>query len=549
MVVEKTDRAVVTVAIGDAYTGILSLSGQTMRRYSERVGADYLPITDMGMMNGDGFSAHWAKFNIYNLLKTYNRILFLDVDTIIRDDCPDLFDMVPDTKIGAFNEGAFSPRAPLLNAGSKVYNISIKGPNKNRGIYYNTGVMVLSRKFRNLFHPPREYIKFDGDYGEQTFLNLRILNMRIEMEDLSFTYNRMTMMDKVTGHDRLASYIIHYAGCPDPRTLFMVMSKDLADWKKDSPHYNYRHRIAISCTGGLGDQIGAEPAIRFMKRELYPNDIVYVKSPFPGVVDHLKGEVELVGEGTNIGDKAIAEFRTSPVEEDPTDEIPRFLSHPLIHPTDFASLALFRYSLPDKYKRVQLEVPDWAVEEVTSVTGTDDLSDTVIVHPGRGWKSKTFPKEWWSEIVQGILDRGKKVALIGKYLSDKQGYEDIECPDGCYDLRDMLTLKGMFAAIKMIPILVTNDSAPLHAAGAFDNWLIFIPTCKHPDYLVPYRDVNNKWYKTKALYKKLTCSVIDTSPTCHGQTYRPSTIDTVVGDILDYLPDPSEVVNAVFECD
>jgi ADP-heptose:LPS heptosyltransferase len=549
MVVKETDRAIVTVAIGDAYSSILRVSGDTMKRYADKVGADFIPITDMGIMGGNGFSPHWSKFNIYDLFKKYSRILFLDSDIIIRDDCIDLFDKVPDTKIGLFNEGAFSFRLPLLTAGSKAYNISIARNNSNPGTYYNTGVMVLSRKFRNLFHPPREHVEFEADYGEQTFINLRVRSMGISVKDIGYRYNRMTLMDKVTGEDRLSSSIIHYAGCPDIPTLHMVMSKDLNSWCKDSPNYAYQRRILINCTGGLGDQISAEPAIRHMKRVLYPNDIIYVKTVFPEIVDHLSEEVIIVNDATTVEDKAISEFKTSPVEDDPTDEISKFLSHPLIHPVDFASLALFRYSLPDNDKKVQLSVPDWAVDEVVGITGTSDLSDTVLVHPGKGWKSKTFPREWWEKIIQGIIAGGKRVGLLGKYLGEKQGYEDVMCPDGCYDFRDMLTLKGMFAAIRMAPVLLTNDSAPLHAAGAFNNWIIFIPTCKHPDYLIPFRDPNNRGYKAKALYKKLTCSVIDTSPTCHGESKVPSTIDVVEGDILDYLPDPEEVITAILECD
>jgi ADP-heptose:LPS heptosyltransferase len=549
MVINKKDKAVVTVAIGDAYAAILDLSSRTMQHYARKIGADFVPITDMGIVGRNGFSPHWAKFNLYELFKTYSRIIYFDSDIIVREDCPDLFEMVPDTKIGAFNEGAFAPRFPILKSASEVYNISLKDPKNYVGTYFNTGVMVLSRKFRNLFHPPQEHIEFEGDYGEQTFLNLRMQAMGIDVQDIGFQFNRMTLMDKATGYDRLGSYILHYAGCPDPRTLMMVMSKDLSEWTNDAPNFDYKHRILVNCAGGLGDQIAAEPAIRFMKRNIYPNDIMYVRTPFKEVLDHLEGEIEFVTGKTNVGDKAVADFRTSPVEEDKSDEIPRFLSHPLIHPTDFASLALFRYQLPDKDKRIQLNVPQWAIDEVLGLIDADDIPNTVLIHPGKGWPSKTFPKEWWGSIIEGLMAEGKKVAIIGKYLSDLQGYEDLDCPEGCYDLRDMLTMKGMFAAIKLAPVLVTNDSAPLHAAGAFDNWIIMIPTCKHPDYLAPYRDPNNKWYKAKALYKKLTCSEIDTAPTAYGQSNRIATIDVVQGDILDYLPEPEDVVSAVIECD
>ena len=64
-----------------------------------------------------------------------------------------------------------------------------------------------------------------------------------------------------------------------------------------------------------------------------------------------------------------------------------------------------------------------------------------------------------------------------------------------------------------------------------------IPTCKHPDHTLPWR-FGYKYYKSKAVYHKLTCDHLDSSPT----RLESQTIDKVPGDILDFLPDPEEVV-------
>jgi ADP-heptose:LPS heptosyltransferase len=101
----------------------------------------------------------------------------------------------------------------------------------------------------------------------------------------------------------------------------------------------------------------------------------------------------------------------------------------------------------------------------------------------------------------------------------------------------MLSLHELMAIIDMCPTLVSNDSAPIHIAGAFDNNIILIPTCKHPDHLLPWRN-GSKYYKAKAFYKKLMCDDIKSSPT---EVY------TVLGDGLtgewdEYLPDVETVV-------
>ena len=92
-------------------------------------------------------------------------------------------------------------------------------------------------------------------------------------------------------------------------------------------------------------------------------------------------------------------------------------------------------------------------------------------------------------------------------------------------------------------MLISNDSSPVHIAGAFTNAIILLPTCKHPEHVLPFRQ-GSQWYKAKALYKKLVCDFIDSSPLqVDGQT-----VDEIVeGTIEDYLADASEVVRTAME--
>ena len=47
---------------------------------------------------------HYDKWQIYDLIADYDRVLFLDADVIIRPDCPDLFAMVPTECFAGENE-------------------------------------------------------------------------------------------------------------------------------------------------------------------------------------------------------------------------------------------------------------------------------------------------------------------------------------------------------------------------------------------------------------------------------------------------------------
>jgi hypothetical protein len=102
----------------------------------------------------------------------------------------------------------------------------------------------------------------------------------------------------------------------------------------------------------------------------------------------------------------------------------------------------------------------------------------------------------------------------------------------------------MIAMISLSKVLVTNDSSPVHIAGAFDNWIVTMPTCKHADHILPFRN-GTQYYKTKVLQKRL---LLDDLEIRHTE-FTPDTIDIVPEGktLYDYLPDPETVVKEVFE--
>ena len=200
-------------------------------------------------------SPHWIKFSVYELLREFDRIAFIDADIIIRPDTPSLFDVVPEDKFGIFNEGEYTPRSMCIHEVRKVFAVDIK--NWNGSDYYNTGVMVMSKCHRYLFKITEEIKPLRNAFGEQTYINMKLMANNVKIFPLHFKFNRMSIMDRITGMTRLDSYLVHYAG--DGDKLFEKMDRDIEQWKKDAPFYTYRRNIFIWSLGGLGDCIATEP--------------------------------------------------------------------------------------------------------------------------------------------------------------------------------------------------------------------------------------------------------------------------------------------------
>ncbi len=157
-------KAIVTLACGRFFEQLGRLTHPTMAAYAEKTGADFLVWRDFA-----GYTMpHYKKLDLARMLDEYDRVLYVDTDIIIRDDAPDLFELVPIDSLGILDESPYYDRAAAMTAYLVDNGFP---PGEWDGRYYNTGVMVLSRSHRSLFVRPA--VERDH-FWEQSYLNLRI---------------------------------------------------------------------------------------------------------------------------------------------------------------------------------------------------------------------------------------------------------------------------------------------------------------------------------------------------------------------------------------
>jgi len=496
---------IVTIVNGAKYEAIWKRSEQFFVHYADKCGADLLVLRNLPNLP----SPHWAKFSIHELLKKqYDRIAFIDADILIRPDAPSLFDLVPEDQFGIFNEGTYAPRAMCIHEVRKVFNVEL--PKWDGKTYYNTGVMVVSRAHRYIFSITEEIKPLRNSFGEQTYLNMKIIANDVKVFSLPFKFNRMSLMDRIVGVTRLDSYFVHYAGFDimfgEGKTI-ESMDRDIERWKQDAPEYKYKRKIFLWALGGLGDCIAAEPTIRYMRETLYPEADMYLltKKYFHPLYQHIKG-ITFLEEGQILPENidAVCEFNTHPTIHDHNNEFGtafgNFCPHPMVNSVDWVSLACINRQLSRKGRTIRLEYSEDDLNGL--LKNCENPEDLILVHPGRGWPTKTFPVAWWQEIIDTLDSKGFKVGLIGNEVSEEHGYVKVVCPPHGIDLRDKTTIMEMAALIDRAPVLITNDSAPVFIAGVFDNYLIVIPTCKEGDLILPFRHEDQS-YKAVCLGKKL----------------------------------------------
>ncbi len=501
------NKAIVTIVSGEKYEQVWKRSESFFIDYADRCDAELIVLK--GVDGATYPSPHWIKFGIYNLLKKeFDRIAFIDADILIRPDTPSLFGIVPEDQFGIFNEGVYAPRSMCIHEVKKVFNVTL--PKWNGKDYYNTGVFVCSRTHRYIFKITEEIKPLRNSFGEQTYLNMKIMANDVKIFSLPYQYNRMSILDRITGISRLESYLIHYAGFDvmfGDGKMIDAMDRDIERWKQDAPEYKYKRKIFVWALGGLGDCIAAEPTVRYMREFLYPEADMFLltKKYFHCLYRHIKG-LTFLEEGQILNDKidAVLEFNTHPTIHDPDNDYAtsfgKYCPHPMLHSVDWVSISCTNRQLTRKQRQIRMEYERKDLDAILKIC--EKPKELILIHAGRGWETKTFPVEWWQEIVDTLDSRGFKIGLIGNEVSKEHGYVPVICPPNGVDFRDKTSIIEMAALIDQAPVLISNDSAPIFIAGAFDNYIILIPTCKEGDMILPYRN-GEQSYKAICLGKKL----------------------------------------------
>jgi ADP-heptose:LPS heptosyltransferase len=286
--------------------------------------------------------------------------------------------------------------------------------------------------------------------------------------------------------------------------------------------------------GGIGDQICAEPTLRYAMKK-FPSCKISLASEAPQLFEHLKFEkVYRLAPGCERPDynKYLLFDTITPPDE--SNMVWLFFSHLLTHCVDFPSMCALRLQLPTADKEVYLP----STEPKNWIDIQRKVTNGVIVHPGRHWQSKTFPKSFWDRVLAGLRNRGITPVLIGANTDDNRGTVDVET-DGCLDLRNKLSITESIWCLQRAAVLLTNDSSPLHMAVSGRAYIGFIATCKHPDMIMHWR--RGEWgWRQKNFGKG---GIWDHVDYCPNQDQK-VVVEEVDPKLLEsWLPSPYEMSN------
>jgi ADP-heptose:LPS heptosyltransferase len=302
---------------------------------------------------------------------------------------------------------------------------------------------------------------------------------------------------------------------------------------------NRLNHILFIARGGVGDQICAEPTLRY-SIEHFGNKNKFYLAAYDGLAElftHLKFErvFDLREEQPIWENYLVMETIVDQTRQDHNAHMSdEFFSHCLTHCVDFASMSALRAQLPTKDREIKLDprMPRIYLQTIA------ERKDTVFIHPGRHWQSKTFPPEFWAVVVKRIGEQGMTAVIIGADRKDTGTVQFEYDEKHVIDLRNKTTLAESLWLLKHARCLLTNDSAPLHGAASGDAYVGFIATIKHPDYITHWRHGEFGW-RMRNFGKSGVWDIIDHNP--GNENPDIVGVEWVKPEILaSWLPDPIE---------
>ena len=137
----------------------------------------------------------WAssqRMEMEKLFDTYDRILYVDADVLIKPDAPNIFEAINDSYIHMLPENSYNKN--YIEKEVIPYIQQVK-PSYKASKYYNAGVMLLNREHRKAIEFVHDEY-FESFRFEQDYINYRIDKFNMQVIDLSIKWNAILLYEK-----------------------------------------------------------------------------------------------------------------------------------------------------------------------------------------------------------------------------------------------------------------------------------------------------------------------------------------------------------------
>lgn len=184
--------------------------------------------------------------------------------------------------------------------------------------------------------------------------------------------------------------------------------------------------------------------------------------------------------------------------------------------------------------RMQLKVPQIATERVQRMLHAARMNPAqpwVVIHPGATAASRRYPPEQFAVVARALIEMGLQVVFTGTH-SEQDLVASIQASMGvpALSLVDQLNLSELAALLSLAPLLIANNTGPVHIAAAVGTPVVDLYALTNPQH-VPWG------VKNRVLYHDVPCRFCYKSvcPEEHHHCLRLVEPDTVIQAAVELL--------------
>lgn len=204
----KNNNVIITMCLGERE--FINYTKPYMIEYSKKTDSDLVIVDDNNIKDYDFFSnsiltdivtgRHNNKSYLYKMLlvmyysERYQKILWIDDTCFIKTSCANLFDMIEDSCVMAYNEGENKDLKSWKD--NQAYIKKLTGFSIDTNKYINSGVVLYTRsinKILNIEMLIKHSNLFNSAYPHQCFLNFIIQYYNIKLKLIDSSYNQIFM--------------------------------------------------------------------------------------------------------------------------------------------------------------------------------------------------------------------------------------------------------------------------------------------------------------------------------------------------------------------
>ncbi len=146
-------------------------------------------------------------------------------------------------------------------------------------------------------------------------------------------------------------------------------------------------------------------------------------------------------------------------------------------------------------ERIKISVPEEAVERARCLLRDIQLDTSrpwLIVHPGASAASRRYPAESFAAAAQQLADRHAFQVLFTGSAAEAELVESIRAsmPAKTFSLVGKLGIQELAALISLAPMLVSNNTGPIHIAAGVQTPVVdlyALTNPQHTPWMLPHR--------------------------------------------------------------